>query len=457
MLLTELRILAVDTGRLFWRLLPQVLGLYLLGWLGAQLALKIAVAVGEGNAWLALIVFSFNFLVQLVVIVLILRLAGRELGVWDLIPEDEAVADGRDQSLTQLLAVTLLPFLGLYAAFGQVSKAASEVTTEQALRAPVRDPGRSILGALNLEATQHTWRFLALLIGLYVLRRVLDVVHDRTGVRMAGLAVALVESFFLLLVILGGIRIWQLAKLWITDRAIVGWWSQAKDAALDLLRAVWVRLPDVVLQTAAFVREQVWPLFWEVLSQPIIWLAVAALVFGSQVLSLAELWRKGQPVAGRIPGATVFARHRDKLLARRIGPPPAGVRRVAGEARAVFLGDLDDKYLPTFHSLRLVLRAGAPFLVAYVLLYNLVEVQRNYLHDVVLLVVGGHRVDFWYMFGPLLDLLFQAPLEPLRICLLAVAFRRCLELFHVRRVQGAVAPQAVRVLAPAGPSPEPAE
>ncbi|WP_344017333.1 hypothetical protein, partial [Microlunatus capsulatus] len=39
-LLTDVRILVVDTGRVWWRLLPQVLGLYLLGWLGSQVALR---------------------------------------------------------------------------------------------------------------------------------------------------------------------------------------------------------------------------------------------------------------------------------------------------------------------------------------------------------------------------------------------------------------------------------
>ena len=47
----------------------------------------------------------------------------------------------------------------------------------------------------------------------------------------------------------------------------------------------------------------------EVVGQPIIWLAVAALVFGSQVLSLAELWRKGQPYLEKVPGSTAFASH----------------------------------------------------------------------------------------------------------------------------------------------------
>ena len=36
-MLTDLRVLVTDTGRVWWRLLPLVLSIYLLGWLGAEL------------------------------------------------------------------------------------------------------------------------------------------------------------------------------------------------------------------------------------------------------------------------------------------------------------------------------------------------------------------------------------------------------------------------------------
>ena len=44
------------------------------------------------------------------------------------------MAVGRDASLTRMLAVTLLPFLGLYAAFGQIDDAAGDLYTEQFFR-----------------------------------------------------------------------------------------------------------------------------------------------------------------------------------------------------------------------------------------------------------------------------------------------------------------------------------
>jgi hypothetical protein len=39
----ELRILIRDTGRVWWRLLPLIMAVYLLGWLGSELTLRVAV------------------------------------------------------------------------------------------------------------------------------------------------------------------------------------------------------------------------------------------------------------------------------------------------------------------------------------------------------------------------------------------------------------------------------
>jgi hypothetical protein len=299
----------------------------------------------------------------------------------------------------------------------------------------------SVLGVLNVAATQYTGWLLLLLVGIYVVRRLLDFAHDRTGRRVFGLLVALIESFFLLLVIMGGIRIWQSFTVWLTDRAVVGWLDAIRESVLDALRVLWSGLPEIVIRTAEFLRDEVWPLFWEVLSQPIVWLAVAALVFGSNVTSLAELWRRGRPVAEKLPGAAAIARRtgqrRQRAAQASEGRPagPRGVRFVAGEARELLLGDVNDKYLPTIHSIRLVLRAGVIFLAAFVVLYTLLEVARNLLEAFVGALVGGHTVAFWFLLGPFFDLLYSLPFEPLRLCLLAVAFFRCLEIFRAKLEQ----------------------
>ena len=432
MIWADLRILVLDTGRVWWRTLPQILSVYLAGWLGSQLALKLAIRVGEWNSWAALAVFAFGFLAQLVAIVVMLQIVGRELGVRDLIPEAEAVGDDRDTSLTRLVSITLLPFLGIYAAFGEVSQTASQLANEQLFRNGVLSDAPSVLGTLNTAATQHGWWLLLGLAVIYLLRRGLDLLHERTGFRSLGILVALIESFFLLVVIMGGIRIWQQAKLWLTGREFMAWLDTVRDAILDALAVLSIRLPAVVTQVVGFLTDEVWPLFWEALAQPVIWLAVAALVYGSHVLSLAELWRKGQPYLEKVPGSTAFASHAERRRARGVTPPPPGVGRAAVELKEAFLGDIDDKYLPTFHSLRLVLRAGVVFLGSYVAVYSAIVMAGDGLNTLIDTLLGGRPIAFWFAYGPALGLVSDAIFEPLRICLLAVAFRRCLELFWAR-------------------------
>lgn len=432
MIWADLRILVLDTGRVWWRLLPQLLTVYLLGWLGSELAQRLAIQAGERNSWAGLAIFSFSFLAQLVAIIVMLQLVGRELGVRQLIPEAELIEDDRDGSLTRLVSITLLPFLGIYAVFGDVSERAAQLAYEQLFRNGVLSDAPSILGTLNQAAVDHPWWLLAGLVAIYLVRRGLDMLHERTGIRAFGLAVALVEAFFMLVVIMGGVRIWQHGRLWLEDRAFMGWLDSLWQAVLNALSVISVHLPEIVTKLAGFVTAEVVPLLLEALVQPVVWLAVAALVFGTQVLSLAELWRKGEPYLSKVPGSTVFASHAERRRAKGKLPPPAGVGRAASELKEAFLGDIDDKYLPTFHSLRLVLRAGVVFVGAYVAAYSAIAMASNGLEMLINHLFAGRPIAFWYAYGTSLGLIPEVLFEPLRICLLAVAFRRCLELFWAR-------------------------
>jgi hypothetical protein len=434
---TELRVLIVDTGRVWWRLLPIIVGVYLLGWLGSELGLRVAVILGDISPWLTLIMFAFSFVCTLAAAIVILTLAGRELGIRQLLPEDEREIDDRDTSITRLLGITLLPFLGMYAAFGQVAKAAERLITQQWIRYGFLSNQQTVVGALYDMATKHLGWLIAMLVGIYVVRRLLDFLAERTGLRVLGIVVVLIEAFFLLLVVTGGIRVLQTFGVWLNDRAVMQWLAAIKNALADFFAIFKIDLPEILTRISAFITDTIWPVLVEVIAQPMLWLAVAALVFGSRVLSLAELWRTGQPYAARIPGMTVFAPYGEKRAFRRLGPPPKGVRLAAARIQEAFFGDIDDKYLPTLHALRLVLRAGPIFLGAYIFVYSLVIILQNYLERSIHWLVGGHESQFWVRWEPLSALIQDALIEPVRLCLLAVAFRRCLELFAQRSAASA--------------------
>ena len=102
--------------------------------------------LGDVSPWLTLILFAFSFVCLLTATVLILNLAGRELGIRELLPEDERTVDDRDAGISRLLAITLLPFLGMYAAFGQVQEAANRVVVQQIVRYGVLGDIPTVLG-----------------------------------------------------------------------------------------------------------------------------------------------------------------------------------------------------------------------------------------------------------------------------------------------------------------------
>jgi hypothetical protein len=145
------------------------------------------VIAGDISPWLALVLFAFNFVCVLAAAIVILSLAGRELGIRELLPAD------RDTSLSRLVAITLLPFLAMYAAFGQVAEAANRLVTQQWVRYGFLSDQQTVLGALYDLATQHLSWLVALLAGIYALRRLLDFIAERTGLRILDLLAVLVE------------------------------------------------------------------------------------------------------------------------------------------------------------------------------------------------------------------------------------------------------------------------
>ncbi|MGI3781209.1 MAG: hypothetical protein ACRYG2_10580 [Janthinobacterium lividum] len=60
-LLGDVVILVRDTLAVFVRLFPQIMAVWLLGWLGNALAVRVAAIVGDASGWAAVVVFSSSF------------------------------------------------------------------------------------------------------------------------------------------------------------------------------------------------------------------------------------------------------------------------------------------------------------------------------------------------------------------------------------------------------------
>lgn len=404
-----LREFAVGTVRTTAALWPQLLGLALLGWLAPEVALKAALLMPIDRPYLVLAVFSVGFLGTLVCTVLMIRMAATHAASRR--ARGAASPDGR--GATQVLASTLLPFLGMYAAFDHVQESARELSNQSIAKGGIFE-GTLISHLDPFTSPRKAVLVLLLIVGTYVIRRLVDLAHDRTGWRPLGFLVVVLESYFLLVVLMAGKQFLERAGNWWHGRRLQQWLDGPWQGIVDALRSLHIDLPAIILAAGRLLGQFV-PVLLEVLAEPLIWLAIAALVMGSRMLELSDVVRVGR-----------------RSRPHRTTTSP--LARGWGEFRRAFLGDIDDKYLPTVQALGMLLRAGLVLLGTYVLAWTALRALGNLWEKLVFDLVGGHRyIQFWVANQPWVTLLTTVPIEMLRAALLGVAFTVCTE--HLGRRQ----------------------
>ncbi|MFT3835326.1 MAG: hypothetical protein QM711_18745 [Micropruina sp.] len=436
-LLSALNQLVTATATVWWRTLPRLLTVVVLGWFGYRVFAQLAAMVVDVSAWLSLVMLSFGFVIKLSSIILGLRIAGEELRIRQSVPLPDD--DPRDTSISHLLSITLLPFLGIYAVFDVVTEAANEIQVDYYVFGGLTFE-RPVLAQLNPQSSSHgVWLLLVLIVGLYLVRRLVEWWFERTGFRPLGLLAALVEGFFLLMVVLSGRQLLVSVRHWVDERTFRVWLDYPGWGLQQLLAWTGLDISAVLAQFGSWWWEVVWPGISAMVVEPMLWLALAALVFGSQVISTADLWRRGEPVSVRARRSRIEVGDRE--------------RRLALEVQQAFFGDLNDKYLPTWQSVRLVTGVGATFFAAFVLCYGVLVTGEEWLRRWLFWVLGGHPVTFWSVAGPPIDLVVTAVGEPLRWALLAAAFQACLTLLASRsgRTQPTAPEPQPAVPHPAGP------
>lgn len=412
-----LRQLVGATFGTWWRTLPRVLTALTLGWLAYLVLTQLAALAVQVSAWLALALMALAFVATLSALVISLRILGQDLGIREAVPL--AQDDPRDTSVSHLLALTLLPFLGIYAAFNKVTEAATRLQTDYYLFYGVSFEN-PLLAQLNPSAEGTSlWAIVGLIVSLYLIRRGFDAWFDKTGWRSVGLGSALIEGFFMFLIVLSGRQLAITIGRWVDERAFRQWLDYPRWGLTWAFERLHVDIREPLQAIEGFVADVLVPGLSAAVLEPMLWLAVTALVFGTQVLSVADMWRKGHHV--------VASTRRGHGVA--VGDRGRGVALQLQEA---FFGDLNDKYLPTWQSLRLVVGVGATFLGAFVLCYGGLGLVGEGVDRVIDQLLGGRRVEFWSLIGPSRDLLATLVYEPLRLALLATAFRLTLRILAER-------------------------
>jgi hypothetical protein len=73
------------------------------------------------------------------------------------------------------------------------------------------------------------------------------------------------------------------------------WLTEVRDALGHFFAIFKIDLPEILSKAWGLFSEQLWPVLIDVVAQPLFWLAVAALVFGSRILSLPRYGTRASP------------------------------------------------------------------------------------------------------------------------------------------------------------------
>lgn len=405
--------LITQTFRVWRRVLPKVLIAWTLGWLLHQITMIVTAPLQADHPWLVVILFSFGLVAYLAGIIIGIRLAGGPAGLWDALPAS-AARIGRDEPLVRVVSVSLLPFVGVYSVFGGISSATYSLFIYGAREENIASSATSILDPQT--ATQRL-QIAVILVFCYLLRRGLEATADRTGSTIMGLLGALVEGFFSVVLVFGGSRMLGDLGWWLRNRVFWGWLNDIGSVIASWLAKLHELVPEFIGAAWRFASGTLWPLFSDGIMAPLLWLAVAGLVYGTYTLSAAELWESGTFGSGRLK----LASKRIAALEERSRHASAGSRKVTLEFAEVFIGDLEDRIIPFIQSLRHVLRVGLPFMGAFVLLYAIADALPEISVWAARGIVGGQEFEVWFYIIPLIDFIGGVIGEPLRVSLLAVA------------------------------------
>ncbi|GII77649.1 hypothetical protein Sru01_26310 [Sphaerisporangium rufum] len=404
--------LPFDTVRLAGRLFLPLAFFYTLGAVAHQGVMLAAVFLARPEGWHAYLgfgVLSLGLLITLAAYIAMLNTAGRALG-------DRRVEarspDERERGLLDAVAHTLLPFLVFYSAWNLFRKDLQEFQLlSNELHPQINLESIDVL--LNLFNVNVLLVVITFLI--FLVKVACERLYAATGRRPFGVANSAFECMWMFFGIISLGQWIGDAVEWLTSRVV---WADAMGLAdrLPLVREV---------KQGLEVLSPYFPDIKDGLIMPLVWLAMAAIVYTSFVTDEAALLR-GTRAEARVSG----------LWLRLPGPV-----RTAAE---FFSRGFRDKYVPLANGLRLVLRGGGLFYLTFCLVYAALEALASVAFIGLARLVGPHEILWWQMWEGAVTFPVDLLHEVLRVSLLAVAFDLAL-----RRGAGRAAARGPAPIAPA--------
>lgn len=398
--------------RRFW---PQLAALVLAGVLAGDLLMQLAARVALANHFAGLAMLTLVALAQLVVTVAMFHVLRPGLpNVLAAQRKDEAReraeqpdAGRRGSRLVRMITIALLPFFAYYAAWGflgDIVRQYSRETLDQA------DFGQ---GANVLDVLDSRWLLISVAVS-WLVRRLAKFMQARTSPTKVATA-----SFWEIVVVICETN-WIFVGLYVISRwkdTALQWlmsrnfWSVLQAAAEGLAGLVpaATAAPMVPVEITSVAPSTIAINLFFYMLLPLIWLVMAALIYGYDVRDEAALMRTGSRL-------------------ERAGRRYAGMPKFLRDFVEHFIKGYRSRYLPIANGVRLTVSSSLVLLCTLVIGYRLLDWSAAWLWLGATRLIGPHELDVWQIFSRGVTLLFGSPfqdsstgllIEPLRICFLA--------------------------------------
>ncbi|MER8633825.1 hypothetical protein NKH55_29370 [Mesorhizobium opportunistum] len=404
--------------RRFW---PQLVALVLAGVLAGDILLQLAAKVALANHFAGLAMLTLVALAQLVVTVAMFHVlrpglpnvlaAQRSADKAATADNHNNAADRRGSRLVRMITIALLPFFAYYAAWGflgDIVRQYSRETLDQA------DFGQS---ANVLDVLDSRWLLVSVAVS-WLIRRLAKFMQGKTTALSFWQIVVVICETNWIFVGLYVISRWKDSALqWLMSR---NFWS-AVQASIDGLASpvpMATAAPMVPVEITSIAPSTVAVNLFFYMLLPLIWLVMAALIYGYDVRDDAVLMR----VHGRL---------------ERFGQRYAGLPKFLRDFVEHFVKGYRSRYLPIANGVRLTVSSSLVLLCTLVVGYRLLDWGAAWLWLGATRLIGPHELDVWQIFSRGVTLLFGSPfqdsstgmlIEPLRICFLAAVLETAFSL-----------------------------
>ncbi|RVD69779.1 MAG: hypothetical protein E5V62_04045 [Mesorhizobium sp.] len=396
------------TLKLWWRFWPQLVALVLLGTVFGDLFMQIAARTALVNHMAGLALLTLVALTQLIVTVamfqtLLPALPATRAAQQAARGESEAQPGTGGARLARMVTVALLPFFAYYAAWGFLGDTVRQYSRVTLDMAPFGEGAGNVLDVLDSR-----WLIFSVAIS-WLIRRFATSMQTRGGSR----------SFWQIVVVICETN-WIFIGLYVISRwkdEIVGWimsrniLSVLQAAAESMANPVASAFADPMVPvevTSVDTTTRLVNLFFYMLL-PVIWLVLAALIYGYDVRDDKELMR---------------VHRRVEHFGERYRAIPKFLRDFVEH----FISGYRSRYLPIANGVRITLSSGAVLIVTLIVGYRLIDWLAAWAWLGMTRVIGPHELDTWQVLSEGVSLLFGSPfqdsstgilVEPIRICFLA--------------------------------------